>query len=52
MEYDMLFDRDIVFHQAKNNQTYNAWVKGQGAFKFEEKPNQSAESASERNAIR
>lgn len=29
MEYDMLFDRDLVFEHAKHNSTYNAWYYNQ-----------------------
>jgi hypothetical protein len=29
MEYDMLFDRDLVFAHAKHNTTYNAWYYNQ-----------------------
>jgi hypothetical protein len=44
MEYDMLFDRDIVFHQAKNNQTYNAWYYNQELYAFENTRIQNADS--------
>ena len=44
MEYDMLFDRDIVFHQAKNNKTYNAWYYNQELYAFESTRIQNADS--------
>lgn len=44
MEYDMLFDRDIVFHQAKNNKTYNAWYYNQELYAAENTRFQNADS--------
>lgn len=44
MEYYMLFDRDIVFHQAKNNKTYNAWYYNQVLYDSENIRFQNADS--------
>jgi hypothetical protein len=44
MNYDMLFDRDIVFHQAKNNKTYNAWYYNQELYASENTRFQNADS--------
>jgi hypothetical protein len=44
MEYDMLFDRDMVFHHAKKNITYNAWYYNTELYKSDNLRNENADS--------
>ncbi|MFZ9613222.1 MAG: hypothetical protein ACO29Q_08055 [Crocinitomicaceae bacterium] len=44
MEYDMLFDRDMVFHHAKKNTTYNAWYYNTELYKSDNLRYENADS--------
>lgn len=47
MEYDMLFDRDLVFDHSKKNTSFNAWYYNVDLYNSENLSNQNAESWSD-----